>query len=143
MRMMRAKSFWIVFVLVMLSALWGSAQEMVTSRQAFLLKDNSPSLSTSAKDALCSTLKEKSPAETYALAVDTRVKVLERTRFMVKETVYDRENAKETSSRRLVKAALVEVLDGESSGRTGWIVLSYRDTGGDPQIILAQAAPKE
>ena len=140
---MRAKSFLIVFFLVISSALAGSAQEMVTSRQAFLLKENSPTLSTSAKDALCSTLKEKSPADTYSLNADTRVKVLERTRFMVKETIYDRENAKETSSQRLVKAALVEVLDGESLGRTGWIVISYRDTGGNPQVILAQAAPKD
>ncbi|HIB66677.1 MAG TPA: hypothetical protein EYO33_16575 [Phycisphaerales bacterium] len=131
------------FVLIILCTGIVSAQEMVTSRQAFLLKENSPDLSTSAKDALCSTLREKAPADTYSLAVDTRVRVLARTRFMVKETVYDRENAKETSSQRLVKAALVEVLNGDSSGRTGWIVISYRDTGGDPQVILAQAVPGE
>lgn len=140
---MRVKSLWMAFVLIILCTGIVSAQEMVTSRQAFLLKENSPDLSTSAKDALCSTLREKAPADTYSLAVDTRVRVLARTRFMVKETVYDRENAKETSSQRLVKAALVEVLNGDSSGRTGWIVISYRDTGGDPQVILAQAVPGE
>ena len=140
---MRVKSLWMAFVLIILCTGIVSAQEMVTSRQAFLLKENSPDLSTSAKDALCSTLREKAPADTYSLAVDTRVRVLARTRFMVKETVYDRENAKETSSQRLVKAALVEVLNGDSSGRTGWIVISYRDTGGDPQVILAQALPGE
>ena len=140
---MRVKSLWMAFVLIILCTGIVSAQEMVTSRQAFLLRENSPDLSTSAKDALCSTLREKAPADTYSLAVDTRVRVLARTRFMVKETVYDRENAKETSSQRLVKAALVEVLNGDSSGRTGWIVISYRDTGGDPQVILAQAVPGE
>ncbi len=140
---MRVKSLWMAFVLIILCTGIVSAQEMVTSRQAFLLRENSPDLSTSAKDALCSTLREKAPADTYSLAVDTRVRVLARTRFMVKETVYDRENAKETSSQRLVKAALVEVLNGDSSGRTGWIVISYRDTGGDPQVILAQALPGE
>ena len=140
---MRVMSLWMAFVLIILCTGIVSAQEMVTSRQAFLLRENSPDLSTSAKDALCSTLREKAPADTYSLAVDTRVRVLARTRFMVKETVYDRENAKETSSQRLVKAALVEVLNGDSSGRTGWIVISYRDTGGDPQVILAQALPGE
>ena len=140
---MRVKSLWMAFVLIILCTGIVSAQEMVTSRQAFLLRENSPDLSTSAKDALCSPLREKAPADPYSLAVDTRVRVLARTRFMVKETVYDRENAKETSSQRLVKAALVEVLNGDSSGRTGWIVISYRDTGGDPQVILAQALPGE
>lgn len=140
---MRRFSSVLLIGFLFLSSLLCSAEEMITSREAFLLQESSEKLSTSGKDALCSTLTEKEPSNSIALAAETRVRVVNRTRFIQKETVYDRENSKELSVRRLVKAALVEVLEGDARGSKGWMVISYRDTGGNPQVFLAQAPPKK
>lgn len=119
-----------------------AAQEWVTLRDTMLYPSTSARLTTSAKDTLSSSVTEKPGKGSVELKSDTLVKVLKRSRFMQRETVYIRETSSSETVNRLFKVALVEVLNGKREGKQGWVVVSYRDTGGDPQVYLAQAPPK-
>jgi hypothetical protein len=118
-------------------------QEWVTVQGVSLVPATTPKLSTSGKDALSSTVTVNKPEGSIELLPEVRVRLISRSRFIQKETLYDRENSTSTSTNRLFKVAFVEVLSGETQGQKGWVVISYRDTGGDPQVFLTQAPPSE
>ena len=136
---MRRSFLFITFLLLSLSCLPVLGQEYITKQTTNLIPAETPKLSTSGKDALSASVSDEKPENSVELEAETRVRLVNRARFMARETVYDRENSKSTSVNRLFKAALVEVLTGENKGSKGWVVMSYRDTGGDPQVFLAQA----
>lgn len=136
---MRVVSPLIVFLFLGLVCCPVLGQEYLTKQVTILVPIENLKLSTSGKDALSASVGQEKPEDSVSLEPDTRVRLVNRSRFLARETVYDRENSTSTTVNRLFKAALVEVLTGDSKGTKGWVVVSYRDTGGDPNVFLAQA----
>ena len=130
----------LVLLLLLLSTpCW--AQQFLTTQAALLLPSSGESLSVSEKELLSGSVAGQISEELSTVAKDTRVEQLKRTRFLQKETVYDREKSTETVRSRLFKVALVRVMTGELQGKEGWMVVSYRSSGQDPQAVLTEVAP--
>lgn len=110
---------------------------------AHLLDNQSEQLSTSGKDTLCGLLEGQESDGATLLSDETRVKVLKRSRFMQQQTVYDRENSTSTTTNRLYKVALVKVMSGENKGNVGWLVVSYRDSGANPVVLMKEVPPEK
>lgn len=133
------KLLFFLFLVVGVTVGWAQEQEFLQTKIPLRLYLNSdPELTTSAKDILCGSLESKAQNEELLLLEPaSRVRVMRRTRFVQRQTIYDRENSTSTTVDRLFKVALVEVADGEAKGRVGWVVVSYRATGEDPVIFLS------
>lgn len=130
----------VLFLLLLLTAFgWGQEVEFCARKEAPLYLSQSPDLTTSDKDVLCGLLEKAESSKAVVLSPEAKVKVLKRSRFLQRQTVYDRENSTSKTVERLYKVALVQVLSGESKGKTGWTVVSYRETGGDPVIYFAES----
>lgn len=117
---------------------WAQEQEYMMSKAPLsLYLKTQPELTASDKDLLCSSLEEAGDGDNFlTLALDSRVRVMRRSRFVQRQTVYDRENSTSSTVERLFKIALVEVMEGQSKGRIGWVVVSYRASGEDPVVYL-------
>lgn len=131
----------VVLVLLLLLTVpgWCQEAEFAAQKEAAVYLSQSQVLSSSDKDVLCGLLEEPDSSKSVLLPVDTRVKLLKRSRFLQQQTVYDRENSKSKTVQRLFKVAMVEVLSGENKGKSGWVVVSYRETGGNPVVYFSEA----
>lgn len=131
----------VVLFLLLLLVLpgWCQEAEFAARKDAAVYLTESQVLNSSDKDVLCGLLEEPDSSKSVVLPVDTRVKLLKRSRFLQQQTVYDRENSKSKTVQRLFKVALVEVLSGENKGKSGWVVVSYRETGGNPVVFFSES----
>ena len=118
---------------------WCQEADFSARKDAAVYLTENQVLSSSDKDVLCGLLEEPDSSKSVMLPINTRVKLLKRSRFLQQQTVYDRENSKSRTVQRLFKVALVEVLSGENKGKSGWVVVSYRETGGDPVVYFSES----
>ena len=111
-----------------------TAQDTITLRQVTILDDSKTSLTSDKKDKLAMSVSGRAFAGSLFLMPKTSLKVISRQSFSTRESVGP--TAKQVN--RNFNVALVEVLDGEHSGKKGWVVVDVQDEGGRKDAYIGQ-----